>query len=776
MSHPSPLTARLAGACRAIVSMRPLRPRNRPARPVGFVYPLVFAIIVLLVLCSVSVTRAAGEHPRVLGSGMTAHRLDRSISSAVPGNRDVPPEPPKSPIVATINVGSGPQGIVYDPANAEIYVANQWSHNLTVIKGTSIVASVPLPVGPTELTYDSVNEDVYVANQDSQTERANVTAVNGTSVVGSIPVGVYTSGIGFDPVFNLVYVDNWWSQDTSLVRGFSVVGSIPTPWPPFAVEGVVVDPARGFAYGFIPYAGSVVFNGSTVSTNLPENFPIGENGTYDPSNGDVYLTDDYYSGCAGRIGLVIGNEVVGYTNFDPWNVCGGFAGAAADPSNGFVFTASPSVDSVYVINGTSEIGEAAVGSYPVGVAFNPSNGDVYVTNERSNNVTVLNGSFYDGYPGVTEFAAVPTSVEIGSANQSTATLTVNATGNVGAFSYTYTGLPSGCKSVNASVLRCSPIESGDFTIGVYVNLTNVASHYTAVSLDVVGPLAASLSVSPNPTDAGFPVSFVTTASDHLGNVTYSWRFGDGGSSTGEYASHRYLETGNYSAKLWVNDSVGGAVEHDLPITVVKAMTVSARYTNASIILGQSTTINTTAFGGQGPYAFGYDGLPPGCYDADVSELSCVPTQAGYFNTTVFAADAIGAGITTKATLQVILDFSLVAPVWVTLGQPLFVWVKAGATAQPLTYNWTGLPPGCMADDNSASVRCTPSQPGFYNISVTVHDRFGHQATHAEMVLVAPAVVPSTSSGTSVWPIGAAIVVVGAVALAVVVFSRWRRRR
>ncbi len=61
-----------------------------------------------------------------------------------------------------------PLGMVYDPANQEIYVANSGQDNVTVINGTSIDTLVSLDNvlggAPMNVAYDSSNQNIYVAN------------------------------------------------------------------------------------------------------------------------------------------------------------------------------------------------------------------------------------------------------------------------------------------------------------------------------------------------------------------------------------------------------------------------------------------------------------------------------------------------------------------------------------------------------------------------------------------------------------------------------------
>ncbi len=59
--------------------------------------------------------------------------------------------------------------------------------------------------------------------------------------------------------------------------------------------------------------------------------------------------------------------------------------------------------------------------------------------------------------------------------------------------------------------------------------------------------------------AGTPVAFDGSASSgETGSLNYQWDFGDGGSATGQTATHTYEKGGNYQTVLTVNDGKGSA--------------------------------------------------------------------------------------------------------------------------------------------------------------------------------------------------------------------------
>jgi YVTN family beta-propeller protein len=74
-------------------------------------------------------------------------------------------------VIATITVGTRPNGVAYDSANDKIYITNTFSNNLSVIDGSknNVVATIPVGTDPYGIVYDPNNQDIYVANYGSET-------------------------------------------------------------------------------------------------------------------------------------------------------------------------------------------------------------------------------------------------------------------------------------------------------------------------------------------------------------------------------------------------------------------------------------------------------------------------------------------------------------------------------------------------------------------------------------------------------------------------------
>ena len=102
-------------------------------------------------------------------------------------------------VVATVGVGSGPDGIAVTPDGTQVYVANSGSNNVSVIHrpGNTVVKAIPVGTTPVGVAVTPDGTHVYVANNNSDT--ISVIARPGNTVVATIPVGTGPVGVAIGP-------------------------------------------------------------------------------------------------------------------------------------------------------------------------------------------------------------------------------------------------------------------------------------------------------------------------------------------------------------------------------------------------------------------------------------------------------------------------------------------------------------------------------------------------------------------------------------------------
>jgi len=463
----------------------------------------------------------------------------------------------KSFVVGSINVGPSPLGLAVNASNGYVYVANFGAHFVSVLSGLSNISAVSLlysESNPDSLAFDPNNGNVFVAESFSY-----VSVIRGTSLVSTTLVPGYSCAPVFDPTNGYVYVATPSYGNVSIFRGTSLIGSFALP--SYSCGSAVFDPMNGYLY----YSNStargtvLVLNGTQVIATVP----VGDTPTglaFDSANGDIYVANEF----SWNVSVIHGTSVVASIPIST-NVETLPSAVAFDPINGYVYVTNVATNNVSVINGTSVINSFPVGGHPAGAAFDPANGYVYVSNYATNNVSVINGSFF--YPGISSFVASPSLVEVNSTTIATTTLIAAATSGQGVLSIAYSGLPPGCASQNVTHLSCTPTQAGTYTVQVYANNSLGYGASTITSLTVVAALQDRPTASPPTTVVGQPVTFSGTPSLGSGTYLVLWRFGDGTFSLAGYVDHVYTSTGEFTARLWANDTYGGALNFTFLVTV-----------------------------------------------------------------------------------------------------------------------------------------------------------------------------------------------------------------
>jgi len=134
--------------------------------------------------------------------------------------------------------------------------------------------------------------------------------------------------------------------------------------------------------------------------------------------------------------------------------------------------------------------------------------------------------------------------------------------------------------------------------GIYESSARTYSFTVSAPVNV-GPTAA-FSWSPEPQDEGSPVAFTDESTDSDGTIaSWSWDFGDGGTSTAQSPSHTYSDGGIYTVQLTVTDDDGSTdtVTHD--VTISNIVTADVTFDQTGVggdFLGVVVTIDGTNYG------------------------------------------------------------------------------------------------------------------------------------------------------------------------------------
>jgi len=187
---------------------------------------------------------------------------------------------------------NSPYGIVYDPGDAAMIVANDGGNTVTAIVGTTAAYTIPVGSNPFEIAYDPYYSTLVVTNFYS----ANITILDAVYLthIGSEPVGTEPTGVAYDPVNQRVYVANFGSDNVTVTDGYlSQVGTLGGLSNP---DGIAFSQASLEIYITNVHTGKVfVYNSADklvakYSTTAKAN-PV--DATYDEYNDLVYVSGYY---------------------------------------------------------------------------------------------------------------------------------------------------------------------------------------------------------------------------------------------------------------------------------------------------------------------------------------------------------------------------------------------------------------------------------------------------------------------------------------------------
>ena len=110
----------------------------------------------------------------------------------------------------------------------------------------------------------------------------------------------------------------------------------------------------------------------------------------------------------------------------------------------------------------------------------------------------------------------------------------------------------------------------NYTVTDWLGRSATASAVVTVNPDVA---IAALAASATNATVGSLVLFGASVSGGTAPLSYSWRFGDGTSSTSALTTHDWSSAGTYAIDLTVTDSLGARASQSLTVTVTAAVTV-----------------------------------------------------------------------------------------------------------------------------------------------------------------------------------------------------------
>jgi YVTN family beta-propeller protein len=571
------------------------------------------------------------------------------------------------------------------------------SDGLTLASTPSPIITIPVGQYPTSVAYDSGKGEVFVTNSycfpGGSCGLGSVSIISdaNNTVVATVPVGSNPTSVAYDSSKGEVFVANTGAQtdpwnNVSVISDTTntVVATIQVGESP---SGVAYDSGKGeiFVANSNSNNVSVIDDSSdTVVATIFMHTVIPESVAYDSGKGEVFVT------------YTDGNNVT----------------VISDATNTVVAT-------------------VPVGAAPFDVAYDSGKGALYVANFGSHNVSVVSDETNTVVATVPSVGTIPNDVAYDSGNGE---LFVTNGGSAGPDSDSVCVISDETNTVVAvTPVGLRPWGAAYDSGKGEVFIANVDSNNVSVI-----PTQLSVVATANRTSgpAYLPVTFRASAFAGSWNYTsWNWSFGDGNFSALQNPSHTYATPGSYPVSVVVTDSNRTKATSNtiwIDVSQPTPFTATLLASRSSVDVGEPAWFNTTVGGGTGPFSFIYtNSSPPSSAGCAVSSsfsssvVRCVPSQSGLnLSFSVRVVDAYGA-MSNASSPVLSVDPVLTASVTVSkatlwLGNSVFISGAAGGGLAPYTYNFAGLPPGCV-QQGTDTIGCLPTESGNYTIQFSVQD-------------------------------------------------------
>jgi YVTN family beta-propeller protein len=277
-----------------------------------------------------------------------------------------------------------PNAVAFNPTSRYVYVANNFSNNVSVLQDTNFVTNILTGEWPTLFAVDPHSALTYVTVLHDR-----VTALLNTGVVGKIPDHYEPYGVAVNPVNGYTYVTDLDSL-VQVIDGTTLIADVPVIDPETGngagwLQPVVVDPITGLVYVASWSHGKMyVLDGTEVEANYRAGWGV-KDMAIDPVRGYIYMAHESPNQTYPHNISVFNIQAQRIT---PISTAPKSRAVAVDPLSGYAYVSNESSNSVTILLGTRVIATLPAGDTPWGIGVNPNTGYAFVTNRNSHDVTV----------------------------------------------------------------------------------------------------------------------------------------------------------------------------------------------------------------------------------------------------------------------------------------------------------------------------------------------------------------------------------------------------
>jgi hypothetical protein len=397
-----------------------------------------------------------------------------------------------------------------------------------------------------------------------------------------------------------------------------------------------------------------------------------------------------------------------------------------------------------------------------------SNGGVYVagfTQSSGNSgfpttasaFQVVNAGGEDGFVlKISEAAplSVATTSLPGATQGSVYSQTLTASGGIGPYSWALIAgsLPAGLALSGGGNISGTPTGTGTSTFTVRVTDSNGSTATRILSISVAPALAITTTSLPHGTVGAF-YSDALTATGGYSPYTWSIVSGSlpGGLTLGSLGTISGTPTtyGTSEFTVQVTDSASQTATLALSLTVVFPLTVTTSNAAGGTV-GVAYSQPVAASGGSSPYTWALisGSLPPGLTLSAAGLISGTPTTTGTYTFTVEVTDSLSDTATKTLSIGIAASLSIVTTSLANATVGVSYNTGISATGGYAPYTWSvysgSLPPGVTLGSGGL-LSGTPTTAGTYTFTVKVSDTSLNSDTSTFSILVAPALVVTSTA-------------------------------
>ncbi|MCI4366669.1 MAG: PKD domain-containing protein [Thermoplasmata archaeon] len=280
----------------------------------------------------------------------------------------------------------------------------------------------------------------------------------------------------------------------------------------------------------------------------------------------------------------------------------------------------------------------------------------------------------------------------------------------------------------------------------------------------------------------FGTTFAVNALGGGGTFNYTWEFGDGsGNGYGRIADHTYASIGTYPVLVIARDQYGFTANSSLTVQVVEPLNATLQYSGRLGVAPYTVHLTALPTGGLGNDSFVWT-----FGDGGVASSGNTQTHdyLEYGNYSIYAlvTDGIGDHYSLSGSIEVVQPLEarlVVEPGSGALGTLETFTATASQGYGPYTFDWSGLPTGCLLGNVSEGT-CNGTAAGSFNVTVEVSDRLGEHLIEISPLQLTPNSASGPAAGGTSTPFTSEVVlgIVGITLLivALAAFLFWRRSR